>query len=107
MTPAQAIAALDRQLVAHGEDVTLRTGNTTVGQITVRAFVRGTSVKPLAGSVTQADMKVSISPTGLGAFQPTQDGFVVVKGKPCKIEGKPELLWLDGELVRINIMVRG
>lgn len=108
MTPAQAIAMLDKQLRAHGEDVTLRTGNTTVGQKTVRAFVRGLKADELVGTITQATKRVTISPTDLGAFgEPTQVGYAVIAGKPCKIEGDPEILRMGTETVRINLMVKG
>jgi hypothetical protein len=108
MTPAQAIAALDRQLVAHGEDVTLRKGNTTVGQKTVRAFVRGFKPEQLVGTLTQASKRVTLSPTGLDTYGLPQRGqFVLIDGTPRSIDGEPEFIHFGGELVRINLTVTG
>lgn len=108
MTPAAAIAALDRQLAAHGQTVILRRGNTTTAQATMKAFVRGVKAEDLVGEVTQTDRKVVLSPSGLGAFgEPDATAMVVIDGKPSKIVGKPEMIRLDDVLVRINMVVNG
>lgn len=108
MTPASAIASLDRQLSEHGQDVILRTGNTTVGQVTVRAFVRGYKPEELVGLIKQGDKRVTISSTGLGAFGELRDSqIVVVDGRPRAIQGEPEFIRLAGVLVRVNMTVRG
>jgi len=108
MTPAAAIAALDRQLAKHGQTVILRRGNTTTGQATVKAFVRGVKAEDMVGEVTQTDRKVIISPSGLGAFgEPDASVMMVIDGKPFKIVGKPEPIRLNDVLVRVNIVVKG
>lgn len=110
MTPASAIASLDRQLAEHGQDVILRTGNTTVGQRPCRAFVRGYKPDELdnAGLIKQGDKKVTVSVTGLGAFGEPQGGqIVIVDGKPRTVQGEPEFIRLAGTLVRVNMTVRG
>lgn len=109
MTPAEIIAALDRDLQIEGEDVILRTGNTTAGQVTVRAHVRTVKARDqLIGGVTQGDKIVRISPTGLGAFgEPKKGQSVVINGVPHAILAAPEFLRPQGVLVRINMVVRG
>jgi hypothetical protein len=108
MNPAQLIRDLDGALAEVGQDVILRTGNTTEGQVTVRAFVRGYEPSELIGLIKQGDKKVTVSPTGLGGFgEPRENQFVVVDGKPRAIQGEPEFIRVDSVLVRINMTVRG
>lgn len=108
MTPSAAIAALDRQLARHGQTVILRRGNTTLGEATIKAFVRGVKAEEVAGEVTQTDRMVVLSPSGLGAFgEPAAGTMVVINGKPSTIVGKPELIKLNDVLVRINMVVKG
>ena len=99
---------LDRQLAAHGQTVKLRRGNTTVGEATMKAFVRGVKAEDIVGEVTQTDREVVLSPSGLGAFgEPDATVMVVIDGKPSKIVGKPEPIRLDDVLVRVNMVVKG
>lgn len=108
MTPAAAIAALDRQLAKHGQTVILRRGNTTTGQATVKAFVRGVKADDMAGEVTQTDRTVVMSPSDLTTFgEPDASVLAVIDGKPSKIVGKPELIRINDVLVRINMVVKG
>lgn len=108
MTPSAAIAMLDRQLAAHGQTVILRRGNTTTGQATMKAFVRGVKAEDMVGEVTQTDRKVVLSPSDLGVFgEPDATVMVVIDGKPSKIVGKPEPIRLNDVLVRINMVVKG
>lgn len=108
MTPAETIAALDRDLAIVGEDVTLRTGNTMVGQVTVRAHVRVIKAKDLIGGMVQGDKIVRISPTGLGAFGEPKKGYIAMIGnKPHAIIAEPEFLRPGGVLVSITMIVRG
>lgn len=108
-TPAGAIARLDDALERRGEDVTLRTGNTMVGQVTVRAHVRTAKARAqLIGGMVQGDKIVRISPTGLGAFgEPKKGQIVMIGNKPHAIIAEPEFLRPGGVLVRINMIVRG
>lgn len=107
MTPAEAIATLDAQLAEHGQDAQLRRTNTAVGQITVRAFVRGYKAEEVVGIISAGDTKIVISPTGLGAFGiPPANGFVVLDGSPRRIISATPFK-LGGELVRVELQVRG
>jgi hypothetical protein len=108
-TPSGMIARLDDSLRRLGQDVILRTGNTTVGQVTVRAHVRTVKARDeLIGGIVQGDKIVRISPTGLGSFgEPKKGQFVVIGGKPHAIVAEPEFLRPGGTLVRINMIVRG
>lgn len=107
-TPAGAIARLDDALSRRGQSVTLRRGNSTTGQVTVKALVRGVKAEQVVGEVTQTDRKVVLSPSGLGAFgEPDASVMVVIDGKPSKIVGKPEPIRLNDVLVRINMVVKG
>lgn len=108
MTPAAAIAMLDRQLAQHGQDVKLRHTTAAAGEVTARAVVRGIRADEFASWMQQGDRKVVVSPTSLAAFGEPKDGeFVVFDGKPRRIVGEPELIRVAGTLVRVNMIVRG
>ncbi len=108
MNAEAAIARLDRQLAAHGQDVILRTGNTTVGQATVRAFVRDAMPDELIGGHDQAQKKITVSPSDLSSFgEPKADQFVYFDGKPHAIIGEPEKIRIGTTLVRVNMTVEG
>ncbi|MBX4944635.1 hypothetical protein [Rhizobium binae] len=107
MTPEQAIAALDRQIAAHGQPVKIRQANTAVGEVSARAIVRGMKPEEIAGAITQSDRRVVFSPTGIAQILPKSGGFIVIDGAPVSIVGKPELIEVNGVLVRINVAVRG
>lgn len=119
MTPAAAIAMLDRQLAANGQDVVLqRLAAGAVAQaVTVRAFVRGFAADELTDSISQQDSKVILSPTGLdgwssGAVSPL-DPRVPIKGNRCVIDGRARAveagvaIRMAGEIVRIELAVKG
>ncbi|HTM78591.1 MAG TPA: hypothetical protein VL133_13300 [Devosia sp.] len=109
MTPTQAIAALDRQLLRHGEGVTILAvvaGVPVEPGVTVRGFVRGYKPEDLAGGgVKQADRKVILSPTGLPGV-PAVNSKVRISGKTFNVEGSNPTR-LNNELVRIELQVRG
>jgi hypothetical protein len=112
VTPADAIAMLDRQLAAHGEDVELRRGSaaapTKTG--TIRAFVRGYKPEELINGLTQKDRNVILSPTGLGAIawpgDPVEGDFATVNGRLCHV-GAVGVIKLDGTPVRYELQVTG
>lgn len=125
MTPAQAIASLDSQLAAHGEDCTLRRkeGSPLVDKdVTVRASVRGVKPAEIVGTVTQAYSKVVMSMTHIladgwpaghtvtpGAVDPRIpriNDFLVVKGKQRQIMFADSIA-IDGTVVRVNLTVAG
>ena len=68
MTPAVAIAMLDRQICDHGQPVSFRRG--TQPQVSASGFVSGFKPEELVGMVEQADRQITLSPTVLGAFVP-------------------------------------
>lgn len=129
MTPAAAIAALDRQLAAHGEDIAItrvvkRDGVNVTESITCRAFVKSVSADEIAGKITAEDLKVIISPTQIVAAGwpgtdeniisgnnvdqrvPKSSDKVVVQGRPREIRApKPKLM--NGVWVRSDMVVAG
>jgi hypothetical protein len=107
MTPAQAIAMLDDQLARHGQTVVVRKTGAATPSVSVKAFVRGYKPNEIAGTITQADKKVTLSPTGLSDWLPADKGQVVFDGRPRTIQGEPEFIKLSDTLVRINLTVRG
>jgi hypothetical protein len=123
MTPEDAIAALDRQLAQNGETVVLQrlTGAAQVGfSVDCRAFVRGYRPSELAGNVAQGDSMAVISPTDIkragwpGGFPlPGRDPLVPVKGDKLVVAGRQRAIeaaapiYLGGELVRIELQVKG
>ncbi len=102
MSPAQAIAALDRQLARHGESVVVITGTAEAG---VRAFVRGFKPDELTGDIHQGDRSVILSPTGL-SFVPARNGAVKIAGKRFNVESVETVRMAD-VIVRHNLVVRG
>jgi hypothetical protein len=119
MTPAGAIAALDRQLAAHGENVTLtRVGGASV---TVRAFVRGYAPDQLVGGISQQDVKIICSPAEIDAAGwpetpqvtaagdkriPRRGDMVKTSRGPAAVQSAGGV-YIDGTLVRIEIQARG
>jgi len=125
MTPASAIASLDKQLAEHGEDCILRRkeGSPLVEKdVTVRASVRGLRSDDVVGTATQAYSKAVISMTQIlaagwpaghvitpGATDPRiprANDFLVVKGKQRQIMFADPIA-VDGIVVRINLTVVG
>lgn len=113
MTPAQAIASLDRQLAVHGEAIKLRRGSKDVPitVIAVTGFVRGykaSDVVPGSG-ISQLDSKVIVSPTDLAAWPSP----LPVDGDWCEIDGQFrqivsfDHLKIANTVVRIELQVKG
>lgn len=130
MNATQAIAALDRQLAAHGQDITLQrlasgaSGTVTKTTVTVRAFVReAREVKDDAAgeSIGSFDTDVTISPTQITAAGWTYDasveagtvGSIPIHGNEVVINGRTktvvsvEPILFGATVVRINLKVRG
>jgi hypothetical protein len=116
VTPAAAIAALDRQLAVHGETVTLRRDTAGPGAATValtvelRAIVRGFTPADQEGFAVQGDTILVISPTEMTARQwcwPPQAGDHVTLRGYDRVVRAPDLVRVDDVLVRINLAVRG
>lgn len=125
MTPASAIAALDRQLSEHGEDCILRRkeGNPLVEKdVTVRASVRGLRGDEIVGTATQAYSKAvlsmsqileagwpaghTVTPGAVDPRLPRVNDFLVVKGKQRQIMFA-DPIEVDGVVVRVNLTVAG
>lgn len=120
MTPARAIAMLDRQLAQHGEDVTLRrrSGAGTL-DVTCRARPVAAKAGELVGEVRQTATMLVLSPTQIlaagwpsglapGASEderwPRPGDEVVLDGRTRRISSA-ERFRLDGTVVRINLEV--
>lgn len=125
MTPASAIASLDKQLAEHGEDCVLRRKEgqpLTEKEVTVRASVRGLRGNEIVGTATQAYSEAVISMTQIlaagwpaghtvtsGAVDPRlprPNDFLVVKGKQRQIMFADPIA-VDGFVVRVNLTVAG
>lgn len=111
MTPAEAIASLDRQLALHGEGVVLRrtsyvgTSHTHVDRPS-RGHVRGYRPDELIGNIAQGDRKVILSPTGLGGDLPKRGDTVLIGGRSHMIEAAPAIQ-IGSVVVRVDLQVRG
>lgn len=116
ITPAQAIADLDKALGETGEDVILRRYTAQAGNprpktdIPVRAFVRpvdALEVKEFVGDLTQPFWEVVLSPTGIGAILPLVRGDkIVIDGRERNLE-MPRPIRMQNVLVRLKPLVAG
>ena len=108
MSPEKAIAMLDRQLAAHGEDIDLRhmASGAAASTETVRAFVRGYKPDEVVGAIQQGDGKIAVSPTGLVAPPKFNDKTVIGGSKVRNVQSVEEVR-LAGVVVRYNLQVRG
>lgn len=103
MTPTEAIAALDRQIAAHGQSISFRRGADTAA---MTAFVRGYRPEQLVGLITQADRQVALSPSHLGAFGvPKEQDDVQINGEFGKVQPGVEQVHIGDTLVRVNLRV--
>jgi hypothetical protein len=114
MTPQTMISRLDRALSPTGESVSLQrtaidssTGAITVSdEVTCPAQIRAYAPQDLAAGEVQ-DIRVILSPTGLGAFGvPGKDDRIVINGNPSNIE-QIGPIYYGGQLVRLNLLCRG
>lgn len=101
MTPAAAIAALDRQIAAHGQVVSFRRGATIQA---ATGFVRGLKPEQLVGMLTQADRSVVVSPTSLGAYTPKANDDFLTNGALCTVKAA-EPIHIGSAIVRWNLTV--
>lgn len=112
MTPVQAIAQLDRQIAAHGQDVTLRriVANAAAIDRTHRAFARGYRPDELAGGIQQNDSLVILSPTGMPApfvAEPLRVNDKILYDGRMRNVAYVETVRVQGVPVRYNATVRG
>jgi len=116
LTPADAIAELDRALVETGQDVIVRrytspTGNPRPStELSVRGFVRpvdALAIKEFVGNLATPYHEVILSPTGLSPLLPLLRGDkIVVDGRERNLE-MPRHIKMAGVLVRIKPLVAG
>lgn len=122
------VEALDRSLARSGEDIILRRTVGTTNQINIdvgcRAKVRGYQPQELVGSIIQGDSLVIISPTQIERAQwpggrpikstpdltdprvPRNSDAVIIAGRQRSVQAATPF-YVDGELVRIEMQVRG
>lgn len=106
MSPAQAIAALDRQLRQRGMDVTLIAAGREA-RATVRGRPSGYRADELGQGVQQGMTKIILSPTGLEAYgQPTKLDAIQYGGRSQTVE-VVDPAWIDGRVVRFDVWVLG
>ncbi len=126
------IADLNSHLAQDGEDIEIwrvvTAGATQINiKVDVRAFVRNFGADELVGGITQEQVRVTISPSEIIAAgwpgpwtpsaneltQPATDRRVPRKNDKCVIKGRPRNvevampIYVDNELVRINLRVLG
>lgn len=110
MTPAAAIAMLDRQVAAHGETVRLSSLGNGAADADCRAVVRRYDHNELIGSIMQGDRRVIVSPTALAAVSwpvPAEGHRISIGGRWYRIMAEPEQIVMADVLVRVVIQVRG
>lgn len=109
MTPAGAIAMLDRQIAAHGQNAKLeRLSPAALGD--VRVFFRGYRPEELFGGIQQGDSTAILSPTSLKASGlpglPAVNWKLTISGRKRNVQAV-EPVEMDGVLVRVNLWLRG
>lgn len=112
MTPAEAIAKLDRQIAKHGQDITLRrvVPNAPAIEKPSRAFARGYRPDELAGGIQQGDTLMILSPSTMPAeFVSTPlkvNDRIISDGRTRNVQ-YVDPVRIDGVIVRFNVLVRG
>jgi hypothetical protein len=106
VTPAAAIAMLDRQLARSGQTVEI-TKPAGGDPVQARAFVRVAKKDEIAGLVQQVWWKVILSPTGRGAALPLKKGdWIRIEDKKRAVEIYQPVRMAD-TLVRVELLVAG
>lgn len=113
MTPAQAIADLDRELAEHGQDVVLERVVANAREIRrpSRAFVRGYRADELSGGIIQGDSLVILSPSSMpaeftDANRLRRSDRIFVSNRPKQVQ-YVDPVEVAGVIVRYNVQVRG
>jgi hypothetical protein len=103
-TPAGMIARMDAAISRRGQTITLRRGTTVQ---TCKAVVRGYEVEKITGTISVADRHVIVSPTGLGDFGiPHGSDEFLSNGRPFRVQGDVNPIYVDDVLVRVEMRVR-
>jgi hypothetical protein len=114
VSPHTIISRTDAAIAGYGQTVTLqRTAvDLTTGMISVTetidcpAAVRTSAPQALEGGDV-VDIRVVVTPTGLGSFGlPSRDDRIVINGNPSNIETIGPLYY-GGQLCRVNLLCRG
>lgn len=108
MTPAHAIAKLQRQLDRHGQNVDLRkiaNGQMQSEALAQRAFVRGYKPEELVGQIQQGDRNVVLLPDA-AAIALKKGDKIVIAGAAANVE-VAEIVRMNDIVVRVNVRVRG
>ena len=108
------VARLDAAIAGYGQSVTLQhttvdaSGAVTVAdEVTCAAAVRKSGPQDLEFGEGVQDIRVIVSPMGLGAFGlPSRDDRIVIDGDPANIVQIAPLSY-GGILVRVNLLCRG
>ncbi|ACL59908.1 hypothetical protein [Methylobacterium nodulans] len=109
MSPADALAMLDRQIAENGQTVTLQHDGVSYP---LRAFVRGYSPREIGNGIQQGDSKVVLSPTELAAAgfpadeAPERLDTLVISGRVRNVEYATPVE-LGDAVVRYDLLVRG
>lgn len=114
MTPQQAIGALDAQLAAHGQSVTLRRYTAPTGTprpktelVGIPAFVRAVKADEFVGIIDSTYSNVTLSPTYFLSMWPIVKGDkIVIDGRERNVEIVKPVKLADA-LVRCNLVVAG
>lgn len=112
MTPASAIASLDRQLALHGQAVTLMRGDVATPDNTaaLTAFVRGKRREDMEGGASQTVRDVILSPTGLVAASwpdvPKKGDWLTAEGVTRALL-EVEVIRFGGSVIRYELKVKG
>jgi hypothetical protein len=112
VTPQTIIARTDAAIALYGSTVTLqRTDSDLSGaeiimqSVTCPAAVRTFGPQDLeSGEVV--DIRVVLSPTGLGGFMPKRDDKIIIDGRESNIVQIAPLSF-GGQLCRVNLLCRG
>lgn len=114
MNPDTIIADLDASLVRAGETVTVRrytapsgTPRPKIEAEDVPASVRAVKPEEMVGDIKATHSRVVLSPTGLTSLLPLKkDDKIVIQGRERNID-HPGPIFVQGQLVRMNLMVAG
>jgi hypothetical protein len=114
VTPETVIARTDAAIAGYGQVVTFQHtsvdsatgGITIVDSVDCPAFVRSTAPQDIqSGGIV--DIRVVVSPTGLGSFgMPSRDDRIVINGNPSNVE-EIAPLYYGGQLCRVDLLCRG
>ncbi len=129
MTPAECIAFLDEMLEQYGETIVLRrtvkrSGSPVDSDVTVRAVIRAVGADQIAGTITQTDFNLILSPTQITAASwpglnedvvvgdvtnqslPDITDTVIVQGVPRQVK-QTRPIFVGGVWVRHELVVAG